>query len=293
MDGAASATRPLARRKIICWTCGGEGHTSRDKACPDYGKPPSKNPQMHAGRIVDEDAKSVASSSTTTASKGQGHVGHTAAHLDQVDDEGQDSYPRSDYGGLQYASDGDQADSPFEEHSDDEGLDVRLGSMRFGAMRVERRSSKDRQENLGHGSHKAATDDLVRACAMQVMPPARSMKAAWLYDPKVRRTSDPRDQPKRSLESQRPLCAEVDVNGVKAYTLFDTGCTTDTISPELAYLAKADRVDLKEQINLQLGTKGSRTTINYGALPHIHVGPVNNVNYMDVVDIDRYDMVLV
>ncbi|KAH9843753.1 uncharacterized protein C8Q71DRAFT_673413, partial [Rhodofomes roseus] len=93
-------------------------------------------------------------------------------------------------------------------------------------------------------------------------------------------------------ESQRPLCAEVDVNGVKAYTLFDTGCTTDTISPELAYLAKADRVDLKEQINLQLGTKGSRTTINYGALPHIHVGPVNNVNYMDVVDIDRYDMVL-
>ncbi|KAH9843754.1 uncharacterized protein C8Q71DRAFT_671818, partial [Rhodofomes roseus] len=115
MDGAASATRPLARRKIICWTCGGEGHTSRDKACPDYGKPPSKNPQMHAGRIVDEDAKSVASSSTTTASKGQGHVDHTAAHLDQVDDEGQDSYPRSDYGGLQYASDGDQADSPFEE----------------------------------------------------------------------------------------------------------------------------------------------------------------------------------
>ena len=79
---------------------------------------------------------------------------------------------------------------------------------------------------------------------------------------------------------------------MKAYTLFDTGCTTDTISPELAYLSKADRVDLKEQINLQLGTKGSRTTINYGALPKITVGPVNNVNYVDVVDIDRYDMVL-
>ncbi|KAH9832163.1 uncharacterized protein C8Q71DRAFT_714326 [Rhodofomes roseus] len=118
------------------------------------------------------------------------------------------------------------------------------------------------------------------------------MKAAWLYDSKIRRTSDPNDQPKRDPETQRTLCAEVEVNGIKAYTLFDTGCTTDAISPELAYLAKADRVDLKEQINLQLGTKGSRTTINYGALPRIRIGPIDGVNYMDVVDIDRYDVVL-
>ncbi|KAH9831487.1 uncharacterized protein C8Q71DRAFT_689499, partial [Rhodofomes roseus] len=93
-------------------------------------------------------------------------------------------------------------------------------------------------------------------------------------------------------ETTRTLCAEIDVNGVKAYTLFDTGCTTDAMSPELAFLAKADRVDLREPLNLQLGTKGSRTTINYGARPRIQVGPVNGVNYMDVVDIDQYDVVL-
>ena len=118
------------------------------------------------------------------------------------------------------------------------------------------------------------------------------MKAAWLYDPKVRRTSEPADQPQRNLQAQRPLCVELEINGVKAYTLLDTGCTTDTISPEMAYLAKADRVDLKEQLNLQLGAKGSRTVINYGARPRIRIGSVDEVYYMDVVDIDRYDAVL-
>ncbi|OBZ73708.1 hypothetical protein A0H81_06573 [Grifola frondosa] len=58
------------------------------------------------------------------------------------------------------------------------------------------------------------------------------------------------------------------------------------------YLALADRVNLQEQVGLQLGTKGSRTRINYGARPRIVVGPVNTVHYLDVVDIDRYNLIL-
>ncbi|OBZ76510.1 hypothetical protein A0H81_03761, partial [Grifola frondosa] len=66
------------------------------------------------------------------------------------------------------------------------------------------------------------------------------------------------------------------VNGVKAFTLFDSGCMTNSILPEVAYLMLADR----------------SYQHNYGARPRIVVGPVDTVHYLDVVDIDRYDLIL-
>lgn len=74
--------------------------------------------------------------------------------------------------------------------------------------------------------------------------------------------------------------------------LFDSGCTTDSITPEFAYICKASRVDLKEPVGLQLGTKGSKTRINFGARATLTVGTVKKEHYFDVVDIDRYDAIL-
>lgn len=85
---------------------------------------------------------------------------------------------------------------------------------------------------------------------------------------------------------------EVVVNGVKAYTLFDSGCTTDSIAPDMAHIAQAERVKLKEQVGLQLGCIGSQTKINYGAWVNLTVGPVSQKHYVDVVNIDRYDLIL-
>ena len=87
-------------------------------------------------------------------------------------------------------------------------------------------------------------------------------------------------------------CAEVVINGVPAYTLFDSGCTTDSISPTLAFVTKADCIELSEQMNLQLGAKGSRTKINHGAKANMKIGTVDEDHYFDVVDIDRYDVIL-
>ena len=57
-------------------------------------------------------------------------------------------------------------------------------------------------------------------------------------------------------------------------------------------IALADRIDLEEQMGLQLGAKGSRTRINHGAKVDLRVGPVRESYYFDVVDIDRYDLIL-
>ncbi|KAI9057449.1 hypothetical protein FKP32DRAFT_1549691, partial [Trametes sanguinea] len=93
-------------------------------------------------------------------------------------------------------------------------------------------------------------------------------------------------------ENQRTLCAEIPINGIKALVLFDSGCTTDSVTPEFAYICKASRIDLKEPVGLQLGTKGSRTRINFGAQASLELGPVHELHYFDVVDIDKYDAIL-
>ncbi|KAI0670219.1 hypothetical protein C8Q78DRAFT_975219 [Trametes maxima] len=120
----------------------------------------------------------------------------------------------------------------------------------------------------------------------------RSLRHGWRYDAKVRKIEDPAAQPRREHETQCTLCVEVPINGVKALILFDSGCTTDSITPEFAYLCKAGRIDLKEPVRLQLGTKGSHTKINFGVQAEIVLGPVWTQQYFDVVDIDKYDAIL-
>ncbi|OJT11493.1 hypothetical protein TRAPUB_11984 [Trametes pubescens] len=114
----------------------------------------------------------------------------------------------------------------------------------------------------------------------------------WIYDEKVQKIEDPAAQPRRVHESQRTLCAEIPINGIKALVLFDSGCTTDSITPEFVYLCKAGRINLQEPVGLQLGTKGSRTKINFGAQAEIVMGSVRNTHYFDVVDIDKYNTIL-
>ena len=50
--------------------------------------------------------------------------------------------------------------------------------------------------------------------------------------------------------------------------------------------------ELKEQVLLQLGTKGSQTKINYGAKARLEYGPINVDRYLDIVNINRYNVTL-
>ena len=114
----------------------------------------------------------------------------------------------------------------------------------------------------------------------------------WLYDPRVTRLTEDKDQPVRDIKAMQPITIEVKLNGVPCYVLIDTGCNTNSFGPITARIVKADRIDLKEQVQLQLGTKGSRTKINHGTRVNVEVGPVKESVYFDIVDIDRYDAIL-
>uniref|UniRef100_A0A0W0FW37 Uncharacterized protein n=1 Tax=Moniliophthora roreri TaxID=221103 RepID=A0A0W0FW37_MONRR len=93
-----------------------------------------------------------------------------------------------------------------------------------------------------------------------------------------------------------PNWKHIIINGIKCFALFDTGSTADIISPDFATVAKIYYFQLKNPVTLQLGTKGSRSKINYGCKAKFHLGDdkisVSGEDYFDIVNIDRYDMVV-
>ncbi|KAI9060897.1 hypothetical protein FKP32DRAFT_1577150 [Trametes sanguinea] len=99
-------------------------------------------------------------------------------------------------------------------------------------------------------------------------------------------------QPIRDKRLNATLTAVVEINGLQAYALFDSGSTTDSVSPEFAYLARVQRIPLEQQVVLQLGCAGSRSKISYGTRTELRACGVTTEHYFDIVNLDRYDCIL-
>jgi hypothetical protein len=80
--------------------------------------------------------------------------------------------------------------------------------------------------------------------------------------------------------------AEVEITGLKALVLFNSGSTMDSITPEFAFTTKAKQNKLEEQVVLQLGCVGIRSKISYGTKVPINLCGVQDQIYLDLVNID-------
>ncbi|KZP08308.1 hypothetical protein FIBSPDRAFT_704830, partial [Athelia psychrophila] len=113
-----------------------------------------------------------------------------------------------------------------------------------------------------------------------------------VHSANVRRRSDGPFTPSRPKRFFTTLVAELEINSHKALVLFDSGSTTDSVTPEFAFVAKMKLFRLAEQVTLQLGCVGSRSKISYGShAPVALQGGAESV-YFDIVNIDRYDAIL-
>ena len=108
----------------------------------------------------------------------------------------------------------------------------------------------------------------------------------------VRKSHFPRQRPKRPKMTTKPIVTEVTINGLKAITLFDTGSTTDAVSPEFARVANMKIFALEDPVPLHLGCRGSRSKIVYGSQARVQVGSLDATHYLDIVNIDRYDAII-
>jgi hypothetical protein len=88
------------------------------------------------------------------------------------------------------------------------------------------------------------------------------------------------------------LAAYVKINGVKAYTLFDSGSTTDAVSPDFTWIAKLSVKELDKPVTLQLGCSGSRSKVNFATEAKVEFASINIGTYLDIANLDKYDSIL-
>ena len=84
----------------------------------------------------------------------------------------------------------------------------------------------------------------------------------------------------------------ININGAQAYTLFDTGGTLDSHSPEFARATRTKAYHLENPVDLQLGTSGSRSRVSFGASGTVTLHGTAIPTYFDLANIDRYDAIL-
>lgn len=100
------------------------------------------------------------------------------------------------------------------------------------------------------------------------------------------------DRPSRKYNDQLCLTGYITINSLRAYTLFDSGSTTDSLSPDFTRITKLDVLELNSPVTLQLGCVGSRSKINYGTKVNTRFGPVScNNMYYDIANLDKYDAI--
>ena len=105
-----------------------------------------------------------------------------------------------------------------------------------------------------------------------------------------RTTITPKEaRPQRAF---RCMTTYVVVNGMKGLALLDSGSSVDCVSPEFARVAKLPVFPLDKPVGLQLGCVGSRSSINFGVRDKVRFGNQSEEVYLDVVNVDHYDLIL-
>ena len=101
------------------------------------------------------------------------------------------------------------------------------------------------------------------------------------------------ERPRRGKAHESCLAAFVEIDGMEAFTLFDSGSSADTISPDFAQVSDAGVNTLDKPMPLQLGTVGSRAPIDCGTWTSVKFGGWKEErHYLDVVNIDCYNVIL-
>ena len=100
------------------------------------------------------------------------------------------------------------------------------------------------------------------------------------------------DGPKCDFKCLGVIEGYMRINSHKAHVLLDRGSTLDMVSANFATVHKLDMFQLKKPIKLQMATSGSGSVINYGAKAELQVGELKEQRYFDVVNLDRYHVIL-
>jgi hypothetical protein len=117
-------------------------------------------------------------------------------------------------------------------------------------------------------------------------------KARFRGPPILRKSSKKIACPPRTEKDNRCFVTRMKLHNLEAYVLLDSGCTSDSISPEFVTSVGLKVHELEEPVPLQLGTIGSHSKINFGLFTNFEIGRIKGNHYFYVVNIDRYNVIL-
>ncbi|KAJ7147093.1 hypothetical protein C8R43DRAFT_953289 [Mycena crocata] len=108
----------------------------------------------------------------------------------------------------------------------------------------------------------------------------------------LKRSKEVQVRPPRTKADNFCLTAYVNIHGRAAFTLFDSGCTTEAISPDFTRVAGITVFPIQSAITLQLGTAGSRSKINHGTNTMVEYAHLKSKEYLDIVNLDKFDAIV-
>jgi hypothetical protein len=285
----------------VCFGCGQKGHKKRDPKCPKNNQTKKVEAQLYAAREIIEEEE----------------------WDNQNDSEEEPPVENEDpYYGSQYTSEGEEVeidDFECQEWSDQERLVEQMCMIRtqesLGKKSIDKETSrrKDKGEDssgdeLGlpllveiddEGTEEETDFVTIRREAFRAMNAdqgsimnEKTTKNDGNTPLKMRKSSKILERPIHLRKETQTFVIMVKVNGQKAVALLDSGCTTNAVTLELTRIVGLKIYKLKEQVPLQLGTRGSQAKINYGMKACIKYGPIETCQYLDIVNIDRYDVTL-
>ena len=88
------------------------------------------------------------------------------------------------------------------------------------------------------------------------------------------------------------LPALIKINGVEAYTCWDSGSELDAISPDFIRAIGISPKAKTEALRIRLGTKGSGASTSYEVSSNLDFGNTKIKHDLDVVNLDRWDLLL-
>jgi Retroviral aspartyl protease len=294
-NGATGGGSARPHASNACHACGQVGHYRGDPKCPMKGT----QPKFNSGKFPNRNYNKTNRLNAVAFDE--------PSDLDGDDEDGFD--------GSQYDPDDDPAyaeNEPLVEATEDET--PRLGTLRLresnGPWRLNALRNEESDEIVANALEKGVRDTYEGQpgyfntkgpkSSPQASSPAVSKTPAGTKLPHKSTTPvDSRLRYKVADSSSRPnrdrrcLVAEVEVDGVAALTLFDSGSQVDAISPDFARALQLDHFKLERTMPLQLGTKGSHATFSYEVEPTLsYQGASFGTRRIDVINIDRYDLLL-
>jgi hypothetical protein len=284
--------------KDICFECGWKGHKKRDPKCPKNNQTKKVAVQLHAARdIIQEDDE---------------EDDREVIQPVKEDRDGNSKEEEEDpYYGSQYTSEEEEVEINNLEHqewSNQECAGERMHMMRtqeiqeveiFNENMLSKREfpllvKVDDEEGREEIEEITLNKEAFRAlnAGLGIHLGRSLMKNDEHMPLKLRKSSKILERPIHSKKETRTFIIMVKVNSQKAVALLDLGCTTDAVTLELTRITGLKIYELKEQVPLQLSTRGSQSKINYGMKACIKYGPIKVNQYFDIVNINRYNVTL-